>query len=110
MSFFIEIVLPYRAGDKQQEAKDDANVKKPAAGAAPALKEDPIVKVENNGQMLIVKFIVKAAAKPTATWTAGGMPVKSAGRYYLNVIPNKQDKEEFTIQLECKSVRKPDVT
>lgn len=95
-----------RAGDKQQEAKDEANVKKPAApaGGGPELKEDPIVKVENNGSVLIVKFIVKSSAKPTAMWTAGGLPVKSAGRYFLDVRGSKQDKEEYTVSLECKSV------
>jgi len=37
-------------------------------------------------------------------WTAAGLPIKSAGRYFLDVRASKQDKEEYTISMECKTV------
>ena len=88
--------------EKKEEKPVEKKEEKPA-GAGPVLK-DTIVKLENNGQLLVIKFVIKSPVKPTALWTAAGMPVKSTGKYYLAVQPNKADKEEFTVVLECKSV------
>jgi len=103
VQWFICLCVP-RAGSKQQEPKEDESIKKPAAGGAPMAVGQPIVKLENNGQLLTIRFIITAGAKPTATWTAAGLPVKSGGRYFLNVEPNKANKEEYTIFLEVKAV------
>lgn len=91
-----------KPAEKPEEKPAEKTEAKPAA-AAPVLK-DKVIKLENNGQILSIKFIIKATAKPTALWNFAGMPVKSGGRYFLNVQPSKTDKEEFTIIFECKSV------
>ncbi|XP_052800015.1 twitchin-like isoform X4 [Mya arenaria] len=93
------------AAPKPQEVKEDSSLQKPAAptGDAPTLVDKPIVKLENNGQILTIRFIIKAAAKPTATWIAAGLPVKSGGKYFLNITPNKDNKEEYVVFLEVKS-------
>ena len=76
----------------------------PKEQQAPPILKEPIIKLENNGQILVVRFVVSSPVKPTAMWTVGGIPVKSAGRYYLMVQPNKAVKEEYFVTLECKSV------
>jgi hypothetical protein len=100
-----------KPAEKPVEKKEEKPAEKPAekkeekpAGAAPVLKDKPIVKLENNGQLLTIRFVIKSAVKPTALWSFGGIPLKSGGRYFLNIQPSKTDKEEFTILLECKSV------
>ena len=87
--------------EKKEEKKEEEKPK--AAEEGPTLKE-PIIKLENNGQILVVRFVISAKAKPTATWTVGGIPVKSAGRYYLMVQPNKQSPGDYFVTLECKTV------
>ena len=86
--------------EKKEEKKEE---EKPKAEEGPVLKE-PIIKLENNGQILVIKFVVSAKGKPTATWTAGGIPVKSAGKYYLGVQPNKQSPGDYFVTLELKTV------
>ena len=87
--------------EKKEEKKEEEKPK--TEGEGPVLKE-PIIKLENNGAILVVRFVVSAKAKPTATWTVGGLPVKSAGKYYMMVQPNKQSPGDYFVTLELKTV------
>ncbi|KAL3842488.1 hypothetical protein ACJMK2_020494, partial [Sinanodonta woodiana] len=78
----------------------DVGEKKPEPG--PQVK-DKKVTLENNGQRLVIQIFVIAPMKPTAMWYQGGIPVKSGGKFFLDIRPSKGAKDEYLITMEIKA-------
>lgn len=49
----------------------------------------PVIKQEDGGRRAIIEIKVESASKPEANWLFTKNPIKSSGRYFIDIV--KQD-------------------
>lgn len=69
--------------------------------APPTVVGKPVIKLEDNNTRVVVEIKVKAVTKPTADWTFANKPIKSGGRYFLDVA---HENGHYIIIMEIENV------
>ncbi|XP_069132541.1 twitchin-like isoform X9 [Argopecten irradians] len=88
MSFTAKDSGQYKVTAKNDHGEGNATVTVNLEGtkeAPPMLKGPPSIKLEDGGKRLVMELKVASASKPTAMWYFGNKPIKSGGRYFLDM-------------------------
>ncbi|XP_021346443.1 twitchin-like isoform X8 [Mizuhopecten yessoensis] len=92
MSFTAKDSGQYKVTAKNDHGEGNATVtvnleglKKRPKEAPPMMKGPPSIKLEDGGKRLVMEIKVASASKPTAMWYFGNKPIKSGGRYFLDM-------------------------
>ncbi|KAL8579173.1 hypothetical protein ACOMHN_010757 [Nucella lapillus] len=107
----------YKVVAKNDMGEGSANISinlEPPKEAAPQAQGTPVITLEDNGRMIMVRQAISCPSKPTALWYFGNQPVSPVGRlktditkegdlYYMTLkIPNFTDRDSGTYKLITK--------